>query len=194
MRVEPIRDKDVIRRLTEALADDRSEAGERRFLMWMTGLYLGRRISDMLRLKVRDVYGQKKLSIMEGKTGKQIDLYIPRTLMKVYDERLKDRDPDEPLLVSRQADRITGKKKAVNRETCYRDMKLIKKLGRMPDSMQIGTHTLRKTFGYHYYQSTKDMAGLMKLFNHSNEEITQIYIGLRSDELRETFRNVDSMY
>jgi len=194
MRVEPIRDNDVIRRLTEALAEDRSQAGERRYLMWMTGLYLGRRISDILRIRVKDVYGQKMFSIMEGKTGKQIDLYIPKTLIKVYDERLKDRDPEEPLLASRYMDRITGKKKPVNRETCYRDMKYIKRIGRLPDTMQIGTHTLRKTFGYHYYQTTKDMAGLMKVLNHSKEEITQVYIGLRSDEIRETFRVVDKMY
>ena len=34
----------------------------------------------------------------------------------------------------------------------------------------IGTHTMRKTFGYTYYQSTKDVATLMEIFNHSHRK------------------------
>ena len=36
----------------------------------------------------------------------------------------------------------------------------------------IGTHSMRKTFGYHYYKKTKDVAMLMDLFNHSSPAIT----------------------
>ena len=31
---------------------------------------------------------------------------------------------------------------------------------------KIGTHTLRKTFGYHHYKKNKDVAILQKIFNH----------------------------
>ncbi|MFU0836856.1 MAG: tyrosine-type recombinase/integrase [Lactiplantibacillus plantarum] len=47
----------------------------------------------------------------------------------------------------------------------------------------IGTHTLRKTFGYHYYQKTRDIAGLMMIFNHSSEQVTKRYIGIERDNL-----------
>lgn len=194
MRVEPIRDKTVIKRITEVLESDQTEAGKRRFLLWETGLYLGRRISDMLEMTVGDVFGQDKLIIIEGKTGKQIELFFPKSLKKVYKERLAGRDVEEPLFVSRQHDRITGKLKPVDRKTAYRDIQEIKKIGCFPDNYKLGTHTLRKTFGYHYYQKTKDIASLMKLFNHSKEEITQIYIGIASDEMKQTFGKVDSMY
>jgi integrase len=33
---------------------------------------------------------------------------------------------------------------------------------------EIGTHTLRKTFGNHFYQRTKDVVLLQKIFNHSS--------------------------
>lgn len=194
MRVEPIRDKTVIKRITEVLEDDQTEAGKRRFLLWETGLYLGRRVSDMLKMKVGDVYGKDRLVITEGKTGKQMELFFPKTLKKVYKDRLEGRDADEPLLVSRQGDRITKKPKPVDRKTAYRDIQEIKRIGCFPDNYNLGTHTLRKTFGYHYYQKTKDVASLMKLFNHSKEEITLIYIGLASDEMKQSFGKVDSMY
>ncbi len=32
---------------------------------------------------------------------------------------------------------------------------------------EIGTHMLRKTFGYHFYKQTKDVAMLQEIFNHS---------------------------
>ena len=50
----------------------------------------------------------------------------------------------------------------------------------------IGTHTLRKTFGYHYYKKTKDVATLMEIFGHSSEKITKRYIGINEDEISET--------
>ena len=50
----------------------------------------------------------------------------------------------------------------------------------------IGTHTLRKTFGYHYYKKTKDVATLMEIFGHSSESITKRYIGIKEDEISET--------
>ncbi|RBW67280.1 tyrosine-type recombinase/integrase, partial [Bacillus taeanensis] len=45
----------------------------------------------------------------------------------------------------------------------------------------IGTHTLRKTFGYHFYQRTKDVAMLQQIFGHSSPSITLRYIGINDD-------------
>ncbi|MCJ2173246.1 hypothetical protein C7M22_00288 [Bacillus velezensis] len=42
----------------------------------------------------------------------------------------------------------------------------------------IGTHTLRKTFGYHFYRQTKDVAMLQEIFNHSDQRTTLRYIGI----------------
>ena len=48
---------------------------------------------------------------------------------------------------------------------------------------EIGTHTLRKTFGYHMYMKTKDVALLQELFNHSSPSVTLRYIGINQDRL-----------
>ena len=194
MRVEPIRDKTVIARITEALKDDQTAAGKRRYLLFISGLYLGRRISDLLKLKVSDVQGKDKFVIKEKKTGKQIELFITKTLKAAFKERLAGREPDEYIFASGRPDRITKKQKPIDRRTAYRDIQAIKKIGNFPEDYVLGTHTLRKTFGYHYYQTTHDIAGLMKLFNHTKEETTLVYIGIASDEVKQTFRKIDSMY
>ena len=46
---------------------------------------------------------------------------------------------------------------------------------------RIGTHTLRKTFGYHFYQKNKDIALLQSILNHSAPSVTLRYIGITQD-------------
>ena len=194
MRVEPIRDKAVINRIAEALKDDQTAAGKRRYLLYIFGLYLGRRISDLLKLKVGDVFGKDKFVIKEKKTGKQIELFITKSLKAAIKDRLSGLAADDYIFASSRSDRITKKQKAIDRRTAYRDIQAIKAIGNFPADYNLGTHTLRKTFGYHYYQATHDIAGLMKLFNHTKEETTLIYIGIASDEVKQTFKKIDSMY
>ena len=194
MRVEPIRDKELIGRTAEALRRDGSEAGNRRYLMFLIGIYLGRRVSDYRMMKVGDLLGRDKLVIREQKTGKQMELFIPRTLQKALRERLSGRAPEEWLFLSPQRDRITGDPKPVCYRTLLRDSKEVMRIMGLPEGYNIGTHSWRKTFGYWYYKTTQDIAGLMKLFNHTKEETTLIYIGIASDEMRQTFRKVDKMY
>ncbi|WP_414051562.1 tyrosine-type recombinase/integrase [Macrococcus animalis] len=53
----------------------------------------------------------------------------------------------------------------------------------------IDTHSMRKTFGYHYYKKTKDVALLMDLFNHSSQYVTLKYIGINQDVMNESISN-----
>jgi len=52
----------------------------------------------------------------------------------------------------------------------------------------IGTHTLRKTFGYHFYQKYKDIALLQELFNHSAPSVTLRYIGINQDMIDDAMK------
>ncbi|MFL0366188.1 site-specific integrase, partial [Pseudobacillus sp. 179-B 2D1 NHS] len=40
---------------------------------------------------------------------------------------------------------------------------------------------MRKTFGYHFYQRTKDVAMLQQIFGHSSPSITLRYIGINDE-------------
>ena len=53
----------------------------------------------------------------------------------------------------------------------------------------IGTHSMRKTFGYWFYQRTKDIATLQKMLNHSSQRETMIYIGLEQEEINKAYLN-----
>lgn len=49
------------------------------------------------------------------------------------------------------------------------------------EKSRIGTHTLRKTFGYHFYKEKKDIALLQSILNHSSPSVTLRYIGINQD-------------
>ena len=57
--------------------------------------------------------------------------------------------------------------------------------------VNVGCHTLRKTWGYHMYQKYNDVAFLMKAFNHTKPEITLLYIGASKVEIVEKTKNLD---
>lgn len=98
-----------------------------------------------------------------------INPILKRTL-KHYCE---DKEGKEFLIKSRN-----GYNNPLTRERAYQ---IIKELGEMFGIDDLGTHSMRKTFGYHYYQQTKDIALLQKIFNHSSPSITLRYIGVDQD-------------
>ena len=66
--------------------------------------------------------------------------------------------------------------------TVYQMFQMVAKLLGRDD---IGTHTLRKTFGYHF---TKDQRRGY-VFGLSSEKIAKRYIGINEDEISETLLN-----
>ncbi|MFT8692846.1 tyrosine-type recombinase/integrase, partial [Liquorilactobacillus satsumensis] len=81
---------------------------------------------------------------------------------------------------------IQGQAKHITVNGVYQ---IFQKLGREMDKPWFGTHTLRKTFGYHYYQRTHDIATLMVIFNHSSQQITKRYIGVTDDEINQSLNS-----
>ena len=55
-------------------------------------------------------------------------------------------------------------------------------------NIRVGTHTLRKTFGYHALMSAPDrnraLELVQKMLNHSSPQITMRYIGITDDEIQ----------
>jgi len=54
---------------------------------------------------------------------------------------------------------------------------------------EIGTHTLRKVFGYHAYMGGTSLRLLMALCNHSSESQTLRYIGITEEQKKEVYLN-----
>jgi len=51
----------------------------------------------------------------------------------------------------------------------------------------VGTHTLRKTWGYHAWQKGFSPALIMETLNHSNLNMTKRYLGIRQDEINDLY-------
>ena len=77
-----------------------------------------------------------------------------------------------------------GEDNPIERTQAYRILKNACKEAGV--DLNFGTHTLRKTFGYHFYKQYKDLKYLQKLFNHSSINITMEYIDLekKNDEVK----------
>lgn len=174
--VEPIRDKNLIDDMCTYLKNK----NKRDCIMFMLGIYVGLRISDILVLKVKDLKHNKYITIFEKKTGKQKIFAIPIEFYSILNEYLDTRNDDEYIFKSRQGN------KPITRARAYQ---ILKAAGKVFGLNNIGTHTLRKTFGYWYYKNYNDIVGLMKILNHSSEAITKRYIGIEQEELNRKQRN-----
>jgi len=69
--------------------------------------------------------------------------------------------------------------------------KIIRGAAKELDLEEIGTHSMRKTFGYRLYLETKDIALLMDHFNHSEEKVTLRYVGLLQDTLDDALEDFE---
>jgi integrase len=167
--VQPIRDIKDIENMKRVL----KKSGQRDYMLFLTGINTGLRISDILKLKVSDVKGKSHISIKEKKTGKNKRLLLNAPFKVELDEYIADMQDDEPLFKSQKGDN-----KPIG---VVRAWGLLQDAAEKCDLDEIGTHTLRKTFGYHFYQQYKDVALLQDIFNHSSPSVTLRYIGINAD-------------
>lgn len=173
--VEPIRSAETVKDIGEYLQDKNPKL----FVMYSIGIYSGLRISDILPLKVRDVKGKKEIKLREKKTGKERIFPINSKLAEILESYCKDKKPWEYLVPS------THRAAPISREYAYR---VIREAGRAFGLEHLGTHTLRKTFGYHFYQQTKDIVLLMRILNHNDQSKTLRYIGIEQSTINEAMR------
>lgn len=177
--VEPIRDFNVIQDIADALRD----MSERNYVLFMTGLYLGRRISDILPLRVRDVRDKKQISFREQKTNKEITLDINEDLKKVFRTYCKGKRDYEYLFR-----RSRGKNLPITRQQYWYVLnQAAKKVGY---EEKIGCHSMRKSLGRWLYNNGVDIYKIMLILNHDSIEDTKRYIGVTQDEMNEALHMV----
>lgn len=174
--VEPIRKKEDIQKVEKFLASK----SKRDLLLFTIGTNCGLRISDIVALNVGDVQNKNYIQIVEKKTGKFKKFPINSKLKPMFEEYTKGKNADEALF-------ITIFKNRINRFAAYHIIKNACKAAGL--EAKVGTHTMRKTFGYHHYQKFKDVAMLQKIFNHSSPQITLRYIGIEQEQIEESYAN-----
>lgn len=171
--VSPIKSREKVREICKYL----KLTNERNFILFMLGIYSGLRVSDILRLKAKDVTGKSHFILKEGKTGKTQKLIICDELKKELKWYCKNMLPDDYLIPSRVTNE--GRNKPITRQRAFQ---ILKEVAITFEEDNIACHSMRKTFGYHYYKNTGDIATLQKIFNHSSPRETLIYIGIEQAE------------
>jgi len=181
MTVEPIRDKAKIKQLYQYLCGSDPKYA----LIFKFGINTGLRISDIMGIKVSDIYNQQRqfreyLIINERKTAKQRKIKLNDTLRKCLDNYVKTQHlvSDDYLFHSQKGGYL-------GRIQIYR---VLKDAATVMGIENFGTHSLRKTWGYWTYKISKYNIGLiMDTFNHSSPSITLRYIGINQDQKDELY-------
>ena len=174
--VEPIRSKKDLLRIEKYLM----KKNYRDYTMFKLGINCGLRISDILSLNVSDVYDKDSIELVEKKTNKRRKIPLNDTIKGVLKRYLRNKYIEQPLFSSVNGVRL-------ERTYAYRIIKSSCSICGIQDN--IGTHTLRKTFGYHFYKKYQNIALLQKILNHSHPSITLKYIGITDEEIYESQAN-----
>ena len=156
-------------------------------LLIALGCFTGLRISDILALRWEQILSTEEFTIIEKKTGKKRVLRLNPQLQKHIQEcytHIKPISEKSPILVSQKGTIFTVQRINVI-------LKEVKKKYRLKVK-NFSCHSLRKTFGRQVYNMNSEnselaLVKLMELFNHSSIAITKRYLGLRQEEILETY-------
>lgn len=186
--VEPIRKKSDLEAVKALL-----KRKPRDYAMFVLGINSGLRISDLLSLSLGDVIDQDKkrtqirerIVLRERKTGKAKSFPLntsARAALRLYVGTFKDLDMERPLFKSRK-----GEGSPISRGQAYR---ILRQAAKTVGISNIGTHTMRKTFGYWAYKGGVDLSFLQKILNHSSQDQTLRYIGILQDDMDDVYRKI----
>ncbi len=176
--VQPIREPEKIDAIEVILMQH-----PRDYIIWLIGIYAGLRCGDILRLYVKDFRGRSHIEIREQKTGELKRIKIHPKLKAAVNEYIKGKHDYEPIIKSRE-----GKNQPLTTTRVYQIIKDAARKAGIKDA--IGTHSMRKTFGYWLYDRYRRsnakgpvfaLAFLKQWFGHSSEDVTARYIGLTQD-------------
>ena len=188
--VQPIRDKAVLNRCFEiARAHDTERKDEDKMsweLLLVVGFNTSFRISDLVRLKVKDVRGQDYVRVTAQKTGKEARIAMNGSVRVAINRLTAGRGANEWLFLSRQKDNKTMGPRAISRQRAYQILNDVCRAAGVKE--RIGCHTTRKTFGYHFYKQYHDLVKLQRILGHSSTRDTLVYIGMIDDEVDESLR------
>ena len=177
IKVEPIRHLKDIKAIKRLLQDS-----PRDFCLFTLGINTNLRASDLLAITAGMVRNEEELVLKERKTGKERRITLNTITQKAIQRLLDSREYDDddrlfqgqrgPLTVPTVNRLVKGWCKAINLKGNY------------------GSHTLRKTFGYHQRVTFgRGLPELMTVFNHSTQRQTLDYLCVQPEEIKDIYLN-----
>ena len=154
------------------------------------GAFWGLRVYDMKQLTWLLILDKDEITITEHKTEKKRTIPISPQLKKFIADCYNHINPvclNSPVFLSQ-------KKTVYSTQQLNRILKQVKTKYRV-NVKNFSCHSLRKTFGRQVYNQNPENAEralvmLMDMFNHSSLAITRRYIGLRQEEVAQTYESL----
>ena len=184
--VEPIRDRKKIAQIKNLLR------GQKRFrdlLLFVVGINTALRISDLQLQQVGHFLdeqgrGKHRFWIKERKRGKRHEIVINSSIREALDEYLNAfpsirENKDNFVFFSSSTNDYSN---PIKRGQAWKFITSICSEAGL--SGNFGTHSLRKTWGYHARMSGVDLALIMHKLNHESIAYTKRYLGITDDELQ----------
>ena len=184
--VEPIRDRKRIAQIKNQL---RGEGRYRDLLLFVVGINSALRISDLLQLRISHFVDEhnhirRRFAIKEEKRGKRQEVVINDSIRETLDEYLSaypgvTGDPGNYVFFN----------EAIKRGEAWKFITSI--CADVGLRGNFGTHSLRKTWGYHARMNGVDLALIMYKLNHASLAYTKRYLGITDDELEEVVKRLN---
>lgn len=186
------------KRIEEAPDENKRMIACRNKMMILVGLNSSLRASDLVGLKWNFFYDSngefKDVNSLQPKktkkTKKFVKIYFNSAAKKAIENYIKEYpiiDMDDYMFKSRQGNG------PIVEHTLWRIV--VDVAAEAGIEKNVGSHSLRKTFGYWAWHNAKDknhaLVVLQKLFNHSSTQTTLRYIGLLDNEIEDMFNSVD---
>jgi integrase len=187
-----------LKRVEDIQAISRHFASHRQYrdlLIFTLGINIGLRAGDLLSLKVDDVLNSDNgvisdgITVREEKTSKHRTFFLNQACRDAISWYMEvsgiSYEPGDYLFKSREGGHVEV--------DTFR--KILKDAAKECGIKQnIGTHTLRKTFGYHQFTAhsgdIRNLSLLQRMFGHSSQATTLRYIGISEEEDKQMYNDV----
>lgn len=188
--------------IAEAPDEDKKQIAHRNKMLFLIGINIGIRASDLRTLRWsfffdEDDNGKLQFKpfytlqpMKQRKQKKFVKLFFNQTVQtainnyialypieNIDDYLFQSREGNEPITVQRlwQVIKNTAAEAGIKQN--------------------IGSHSLRKSFGFHIWHNAKDknkaLVILQQIFNHSSTQTTAKYIGIMDDEIEDMFNSIE---
>ena len=161
--------------------------------LFMLGVSIGGRISELIALKVNDVWqNDKPVSdllfdrniVKGGEVSRAVPVNVDgrqaiEELIAWHFERYKNVDPTRPLFPSRNGQGT----RAMTRIAAHNALKDAFEAAGL--NGKLGTHSLRKSYAQRLYEQTNDIYAVQEMLGHKKVVTTQQYLGVNYASVRD---------
>lgn len=184
--------------IEESTNENQKMIAYRNKILFLIGINLSLRISDLTMLKwnffLKDDMSFRNFYKIQPKktrkTGKFVTLYFNDVIKKMINEYIEEypiEDMNDFIFKSRKGNN------PISERSVWKI--IVDTANECGIEKNVGTHSLRKTFGYHIWHNAEDkekaLVMLMVIFNHSSIAITKKYIGIMNEEIEDVFNGLN---